>query len=151
MASPLTLIMPVIPGATVEQIGAALQQVAPQLFAGLTAVGTVHFARILLLDRSVPNLQPGTAPSNTLSIAVITEFDGDFTTYIQDFVAQMAPIFNALLRFVVGGAAVIPVQDNTAAFVALSAANNASQFPPNNAIFYQAYPYTVQSILANGC
>lgn len=150
MASPLTLIMPVVPGATVEQIGGALQKIAPELFAGLTAVGTVHYARILLLDRSVGNMQPGPTPSTTLSIAVITEFDGDFTTYIQDFVAQMAPIFNALLPFVVGGAAVVPVQNNTAAFVALSAANNASQFPPNNAIFYQAYPYTVQSVLANG-
>lgn len=151
MASPLTLIMPVVPGVTVEQLGAALQKIGPDLFAGLTAVGTVHYARILLLDRSVGNMQPGTSPSPALSIAVITEFDGDFNTYIQDFVAQMAPIFNALLPFVVGGAAVVPVQDHTPAFIALSAANNASQFPPNNAIFYQAYPNTVQSILANGC
>ena len=34
MASPLTLMMPVIRGTTIEQIGAALPQYAPQIYAG---------------------------------------------------------------------------------------------------------------------
>jgi hypothetical protein len=150
MSSPLTLVLPVIPGTSLETIGTAVGQAWPQVTEALTAVGTVHFARILLLDRASPNLQPGTTASDSLVIAVITEFDGDFTTYIQDFVSQMGQVFNALLPFVVGGSALVPVADHVDEFVAVSALDNASQHPPNTGTFYQAYSYTVQSILANG-
>lgn len=149
MASPLTLIMPVIPGTSLQTIATTLEQYSPKLDAALSSIGTVHYARTLLLDASTPNLQPGTNPGDSYLIAVITEYDGDFNKYIQDFVSQVGTIFDALLQFVVGGPAVIPVADNVAAFQAFIALNDASQHPPNTGLF-QAYTYTVQSILANG-
>jgi hypothetical protein len=161
MASPLTLLMPIIPGTDPAVIAGALAKFQPDIDAALTSIGTVHYARFLLLDRSVPNLQPGAAPSNELVLAVITEFDGSFNKYIGDFVAQIGNVFNALLAFVVGGDAVTPVQDHTAAFAAFVSANDASEHFPNNgatsptaptepgAGLYQAYPNTtVQQILA---
>ena len=54
-----------------------------------------------------------------------------------------------MLPFVVGGAAVVPVADNVAAFEAFVTLNDASQHAPNTSL-YQAYTYTVQQILAAG-
>lgn len=161
MASPLTLLMPIIPGTNLMELAAALKSQQDKIDAALTSIGTVHYARFLLLDRSVPNLQPGATPSNELVLAVITEFDGSFQKYIGDFVAQIGDVFNALLAFVVGGDKVIPVQNNVNEFSAFVAANDASEHFPNNgapgpnqpppagAGLYQAYPNTtVQQILA---
>lgn len=159
MANPLTLMMPIIPGTNPAEIAAALQKYNAEIDAALTSIGTVHYARFLLLDRSVANLQPGLAQSNELVLAVITEYDGSFSKYIGDFVAQIGDVFNALLAFVVGGDAVIPVQNNVAAFNAFVIANDASQHFPNNGQtspgvgqgpggLYEAYPQTVQQVLA---
>jgi hypothetical protein len=162
MASPLTLLMPVIPGTSPQTIAAALAASQADIDKALTSIGTVHYARFLLLDRSTPNLQPG-GSSEELVLAVITEYDGSFNDYIGDFVKQIGNVFNALLQFVVGGAAVTPVQDHTPAFMAFITANDASQHFPNNGApapnvppppgsngLYQAYPYSVQDILAAG-
>ncbi len=158
MASPLTLLMPIIPGTNPMDVAVALKSQQANIDKALGDIGTVHYARFLLLDRSVPNLRPGPVPSNELVLAVITEYDGSFPKYIGDFVAQIGDVFNALLAFVVGGAAVTPVQDNRTAFLAFIMANDASQHFPNNgatsrtqpgAGLYQAYPdTTVQQILA---
>lgn len=160
MASPLTLLMPVIPGTNIMELAATLKSQQAAIDNALNSIGTVHYARFLLLDRSVANLQPGATPSNELVLAVITEFDGSFSKYIGDFVSQIGDVFNALLQFVVGGAAVTPVQDHVDAFSAFVAANDASEHFPNNgatapnqppeagAGLYQAYPQTVQLILA---
>ncbi|WP_420130561.1 hypothetical protein [Longimicrobium sp.] len=151
MANPLTLLMPIIPGTSPLAIGAALAKYNAEINSALTSIGTVHYARFLLLDRSVPNLQPNLAPgapaSNELVLAVITEYDGSFQAYIGDFVAQIGDVFNALLQFVVGGAAVTPVQSNVAAFSAFVSANDASEHQPNEGL-YSAYPQTVQQIIA---
>jgi hypothetical protein len=147
MANPLTLLMPVIPGTDPAAIAAAIGNHQAEIDKALTEVGTVHYARFLLLDRSAPNLLPG-AGTGPFVLAVITEYDGDFTAYIQDFVAQLGDVFDALLAFTVGGAAVTPVKDHIAAFTAYIQANDASQHPPNKGGLYQAYPLTVQQILA---
>ncbi len=147
MASPLTLIMPVIPGTSLQTISETLAVYGPQLDAALKSIGTVHYARTLFLDASTPNLQPGTNPSDSYLIAIITEFDGSFDKYIQDFVSQVGKVFDAMLQFVVGGPAIIPVADNVAAFEAFITLNDASQHAPNTALF-QAYTLTVQQILA---
>lgn len=162
MANPLTLLMPVIPGTNPAVIAGALAQYQSQINEALTSIGTVHYARFLLLDRSTSNLQPG-GSSDQLVLGVITEYDGSFDDYIGDFVKQIGNVFNALLQFVVGGADVTPVQDKTPAFLAFVTANDASQHFPNNGAtapdtpppagsngLYQAYPYSVQDILAAG-
>ncbi|HLX10868.1 MAG TPA: hypothetical protein VKY89_23670 [Thermoanaerobaculia bacterium] len=147
MASPLTLLMPVLPGTTPQTIAAAMAQYGPQLDAALTSIGTVHYARTLILDPAAPNLQPG-ATTTSFVLGIVTEFDGSFDAYIGDFVAVVGPIFDALLQFVVGGAAVTPVAQHVAAFGAFIAQNDASQHLPNGGLF-QAYTATVPEILAS--
>ena len=56
-------------------------------------------------------------------------------------------MFDALLQYVVGGPELIPVANNVNAFTAFVALNDASQHAPNQGLF-QAYPQTVQQILA---
>lgn len=147
MASPLTLLMPVLPGTTPQQIAAGMAQYGPQLDAALNSIGTVHYARTLILDPAAPNLQPS-ATSTSFVLGIVTEYDGSFEAYIQDFVAVVGPVFDALLKFVVGGAAVTPVAEHAAAFQAFITKNDASQHPPNGGLF-QAYTATVQTILAS--
>jgi hypothetical protein len=148
MAHPLTLVMPVIPGTDPTTIGKALEKYTPQLHAALKSIGTVHYARTLLLDAASPNLQPNATPSTSYRLAVITEYDGDFDAYIQDFVSQVGVVFDALLAFVVGGKDLIPVAQHVKAFEAFIKTNDASQHPPNTGLF-EAYTATVQEILAN--
>lgn len=150
MASPLCLLMPVLPGTKPVSIAAVLAESQTSVDKALTSIGTVHYARFTLFDRSVPNLQPvlSDAPSDNLVIGVITEYDGSFNAYIQDFVAQLGPVFDALLQFVVNGAAVLPVSNNVAAFEAFITLNDASQHQPNSGL-YSAYSATVQQILAS--
>jgi hypothetical protein len=148
---PLSLLMPVLPGTKMNDILAAQAAASEQAHKALVSIGTVHFARFLLLDTSQPNLQPdmraADVPSNTLIMAVMTEYDGDFDAYIYDFVAQLGDVFNTNLQFVVGGAAVTPVQNNVAGFNAFIKANDASQHSPNTGMF-AAYSQSVQQVLA---
>jgi hypothetical protein len=146
MANPLTLLMPVSPGVNPAAIAAALAKYHDQIQEALTSVGTVHYARFLLLDRSSPSLQPG-AGTGPFVLGVITEYDGDFNAYIQDFVAKVGTVFDALLSFTVGGKEITPVADHISAFIAYVAKYDASQ-QPGAAGLYQAYPQTVQQILA---
>jgi hypothetical protein len=142
--------MPVLPNTQWTSLAQTLAGAQPQIDAALKSIGTVHFARFLLLDTSKPNLQidvANTAPSSTLIIGVATEYDGDFNAYISDFSTQLGPVFDALLGFVVGGAAIVPVVNNLAAFEAFITANDLSQHVPNTNL-YAAYPQTVQQILA---
>jgi hypothetical protein len=150
MASPLTLLMPVLPG-KIQELAQTVGKYQAQLDAALQSIGTVHYARTLILDASVANLQPGSSPnpSDSFVLAIITEYDGSFADYIGDFVAQVGTVFDAALPFVVGGAAVVPVANNVAAFQAFVTANDASQHAPNTSLF-QSYTYTVQQILASG-
>ena len=148
MASPLTLLMPVLPG-QIQTIIQALGQFQSQLDEALASIGTVHYARMLILDANTPNLQPAQNPNDSFILAVITEYDGSFDAYIGDFVAKVGNVFDAMLPYVVGGAAVVPVANNVSAFQAFVTLNDASQHAPNNTM-YSAYSYTVQQILAAG-
>ena len=149
--NPLTLMMPVLPNTKLLTIVQTLAANQAPIDKALADIGTVHFARFLLLDTSKPNLQPDlnkiNDTSDTLIISVVTDYDGDFNAYISDFVAELGDVFNALLAFVVGGSDLIRVQDNLSAFQAFIATNDASQHAPNNTL-YAAYPQTAQQILA---
>jgi hypothetical protein len=149
MANPLTLLMPLMPNTDPSTIAEAISGHLAAIDSALTAIGTVHFARFLLLDTSVPNLQPRGNRSDTLVLGVITEYDGGFDPYIADFVDRIGFVFDALLPYVVGGSALVPVAQNLNAFTAFVKQNDASQNPMEPAL-YGAYPYTVQQILANG-
>ena len=147
--NPLTLIMPLQQGVPLNQLQALLGQQQGAIDAALAVVGTVHFARFVLFDSSSPNLQPLANSVGPFQLAVITTYDGDFDMYIQDFVQQLGPVFDELLKVTTDGASLVPVKDNVTEFIAWVKANDASQQPPNDALTqYAAYPYTVQAILA---
>lgn len=148
MANPLTLVMPLEDGVNLNELAKALAGAADTINAALTAIGTVHFARFVLLDASTPNLQLGSA-TGPFKLAVITEYDNDFNSYIQDFVNQIGGVFDALLAFTADGKSLVPVSENVAAFTAYVAKNDASQhLPPGVNRLYSAYNVSVQAILA---
>ena len=153
MTHPLTLIMPLNPGTTLEDLGKVLVANQASIDNALNTIGTVHFARFVVLDASQPNLQPGLDPKGPLSLAVITEYDFSFSKYITDFINAIGDVFNALLEFVVGGSALIPVADHPDEFHAFVLKNDASAIPPNDGFnLYAAVPCTVQEIkAANPC
>jgi hypothetical protein len=147
--NPLTLVMPLSPGAEAK-VGELLASQQAAIDNALSVVGTVHFARFVLFDAASPNLAPTPGSSGPFSLAVITTYDGDFDIYIQDFVAQLGDVFNALLELTPDAAGLVPVKDNVAAFTAWIKQNDLSQQPPNGGLSqYAAYPYTVQTILAD--
>ena len=151
MASPLSLFMPVIPGTNLQQMSTDLAQFQTQLSQALQSIGTVHYARTLVLDASIPNLQvgAGSKPADSYVLAIITEYDGSFDDYIGDFASAVGNVFNALLKYVVGGPEIIPVQSNEPAFLEYLRVNDASQNPTATPM-YQAYDATVQAIYAHG-
>lgn len=147
--SPLTLIMPLEPGLHPNDLLHLLGQQQGAIDQALGVVGTVHYARFVLFDASSPNLQPMANSTGPFQLAVITTYDGDFDLYIQDFVKELGPVFDALLGVTADGADLVPVKDHVTQFTAWVAANDASQRPPNSLLSqYAAYPYGVQTILA---
>ena len=96
MASPLSLLMPVLPG-KIQEVTQSLGQYQGQLDAALQSIGTVHYARTLILDASQQNLQPQENPGDSFVIGILTEYDGSFNDYIGDFVSQVGTIFDAVL------------------------------------------------------
>src|ERR1043165_959753 len=151
MAHPLTWIMPVIPGKTPEEIFLKLVWYWPKVNTALKEIATVHYARLVLLDLSQPDLKPCAIPQPTAryALALITDFDGDMAAYVADFVAKIGDFFDAMLEFVVGGAEVTPVAQHVEAFADMIGAGNLSQHAPNNLLpLFDAYPYTVYQINA---
>ena len=132
--SPLNLRLTIAKGKNLEIIGyLAIPEHSKAINDGLAAVGTVHFARFL------PDA--GFLSGNSQTLWVLTEFDGTFDQYIQDFVKQMGPIFDKLLSFVVDPPP-LPVEGNVKAFEAWVDAHN------EKSNLYSAYPtLTVQTIL----
>ncbi len=129
--SPLNLMLTIQPGKN-QVILDYLSQNQAAINAALNKVGTVHFARFLMI--------PGTQ-----YLFVITTYDGDFNAYIQAFTNLVGDVFNALLSCV-DPAPPLPVQQNVAAFEAFVSQYN---LPTG---LYSAYPNcTVVQIWGNGC
>jgi hypothetical protein len=151
MAKPLSLFMSVKPGKTLGSLIELLSSNEKKIDDALTLIGTVHFARFLLLDRSKPNLQPDMAnlnvPSDTLMIGIITEYDGEFEPYIGKFVSEIGDVFSGLNSFVVDAVLPSPDGSNIEAFNNFIDLNDASRHEPNTRL-YKAYPHTVGDILA---
>src|SRR5919107_4785095 len=124
--SPLTLVMK----AESPAAFAALRQTVEDLqsrptnenpvVAALDKLGTVHFARFVFLGED--------------QLAVITAYDGDFDTYINDFIDEIGDVFNALLEHV--DATLVPVQSHRAAFLKFVRNHDLRCVGP----FYSAYP-----------
>jgi hypothetical protein len=124
--SPLTLVMKAeSPAAfsalrkTVDDLQALPTDKNP-VVASLNRLGTVHFARFVFLGDD--------------QLAVITTYDGDFDTYINDFIDEIGDVFNALLEHV--DATLVPVQSHRAAFLKFVRDHDLRCVGP----FYSAYP-----------
>jgi hypothetical protein len=103
------------------------------------AIGTVHFARFLFLEKDTIC----TDEVHT-KFALLTSYDGDFDKYVQDFVDKVAPLFNELFKHLEGGKEVIPVEQKTSDFAKYLMSHN-----QESAHWYSAYPQlSVVQILA---
>jgi hypothetical protein len=125
---PLTLIMKLKSQDDYEQLYQRLTHLQSlpasenPIKAALNKVGTVHFARFVFLD-------------NNTRLAIITTYDGDFDTYINDFINEIADVFNMLLAHM-EDAPPLPVQTYRDEFARYIKDHDMPSLQP----FYSAYP-----------
>jgi len=100
----MNLIMPLKDSSAIGRARAALaiSQNVDEIFAGLDNVGTVHFARFILLDDK---------------LCMISVYDGDFSNYIRDFIVTVGSVFDAIMTQIDGGDDLIPTQHNVEKFI----------------------------------
>src|ERR1700730_6331699 len=100
----MNLVMPLKDKSAVGRAKAALAiaQNKDEIYAGLDNVGTVHFARFVIIDNN---------------ICMLSVYDGDFTNYIRDFIATIGSVFDAVVELVEGGEHVIPSEQNIEKFI----------------------------------
>jgi hypothetical protein len=100
----MNLVMPLKDTTAVGRSKAALAIGAnlDEIYAGLDNVGTVHFARFVIVDNN---------------LCMFSAYDGDFSNYIRDFIAQIGSVFDGIVALIEGGDAVIPSEENIEAFI----------------------------------
>jgi hypothetical protein len=148
VANALTLIMPLKEGVDLQQLGGLLTASTDRVRAAMNEVGTVHDARFVVFDASTETFQPG--PTGPYKLGIITTYDGDFDTYIQDFVNNVGAIFDLLLSVTSDGSHLVPTSEHVADFTAYVSSHDLSRNPPSSAFpMYTAYPCTVQEVLAS--
>jgi hypothetical protein len=100
----MNLVMPLKDKSAVGRAKAALAiaQNKDEIYAGLDNVGTVHFARFVIVDNN---------------ICMLSVYDGDFTNYIRDFIATIGSVFDNVVELVVGGEDVIPSELHVEKFI----------------------------------
>ena len=151
MANPLTLMLPLDPSKDITELLTKVAANQDALNGALANVGTVHYARFILFDRSKEDLRPTLGPNGPtgqgpFAFGVITEFDGDFETYTQQFIDEIGFLFDLGLSFTTDGQSLIPVQQHPKEFIEYVRKHNLSVHPPNEGLF-NAYPLTVKEIL----
>jgi hypothetical protein len=112
----MNLVMPLKDKSPIGRAKAALAiaQNKDEIYAGLDNVGTVHFARFVIVDDN---------------ICMFSVYDGDFTNYIRDFIATIGSVFNAVVELVEGGDKVIPSEKNIEKFIDWVHAHDLYQVP----------------------
>lgn len=112
----MNLVMPLKDRTAVGRAKAALAiaQNLDEIFAGLDNVGTVHFARFVIVGDN---------------LCMFSAYDGDFSNYIRDFIAQIGSVFDGVVALIEGGDAVIPSENNIEAFIAWVHAHDMYQIP----------------------
>ena len=96
------------------QAAMAIASNLDEIYAGLDNVGTVHFARFLIVDNNM---------------CMVSCYDGDFSNYIRDFVAQLGTVFDGVVALIEGGDAMIPTRNNIDAFIDWVHDRDAYQIP----------------------
>jgi hypothetical protein len=97
----MNLIMPLKDKSAIGR-ALAIAQNKDEIYAGLDNVGTVHFARFVIVDDN---------------ICMFSVYDGDFTNYIRDFIVTIGSVFDAVVELVEGGEKVIPSAENVEKFI----------------------------------
>jgi hypothetical protein len=112
----MNLIMPLKNKSAIGRARAAMTiaENVDELYAGLDNVGTVHFARFVIVENN---------------LCMISVYDGDFSNYIRDFVATIGSVFDAVVELVEDGDAVIPCEKNVEAFIDWVHARDLFQVP----------------------
>jgi hypothetical protein len=112
----MNLVMPLKDKSPIGRAKAALAiaQNKDEIYAGLDNVGTVHFARFVIVDDN---------------ICMFSVYDGDFTNYIRDFIATIGSVFNAVVSLVEDGDDVIPSEHNVEKFIDWVHARDLYQVP----------------------
>lgn len=131
MQNTLTLVLTVKSPDDYQALTQLLGSVKDQMDKAFQTLNIVHFARVVFLD------------DNT-KVAVITEFDGDFPSYVQDFAEALGPVFDALFGHTIESPP-LPVEDpqNLQAFIDFSKKYNVAV-----PYFYSAFPdLTVLNIM----
>lgn len=100
----MNLVMPLKDKSAVgrARITIALGQNLDILYAGLDNVGTIHFARFVIIDNN---------------LCMLSAYDGDFASYVRDFIVSIGNVFDAVLIHCEGGDTVVPTRQNVEAFV----------------------------------
>jgi hypothetical protein len=112
----MNLVMPLKDKSAIGRAKAtlAIAQNVDEIFAGLDNVGTVHFARFVLIGDY---------------LCMISVYDGDFTNYIRDFIATIGSVFDAVVALVEGGEAIVPSGTHVEAFIDWVHAHDLFQVP----------------------
>jgi len=100
----MNLIMPLKDSSPIGRAKAvlAIAQNVDEIFTGLDNVGTVHFARFLILDDN---------------LCMISAYDGDFSNYIRDFIVTIGDVFDVIMSQIEGGEDLIPTKHNVEKFI----------------------------------
>jgi hypothetical protein len=112
----MNLVMPLKDKSAIGRARAtmAIAQNVDEIFAGLDNVGTVHFARFVLIGDY---------------LCMISVYDGDFTNYIRDFIATIGSVFDAVVALVEGGEAITPSATHVEQFIDWVHAHDLFQVP----------------------
>jgi hypothetical protein len=121
LQSPLTCVMQIREGANVDELEGLLKKTKPVVDAALNKIGTVHFARFVLLQ-------------NRTQLAIITEFDREFDDYIKAFAKDLNDVFNHLFEYIADPPRV-PVKDHRDELIEWVRAHDVASIA-----FYSAYP-----------
>ena len=83
----MNLIMPLVDDdpMTATQLAMYMRLNVDNLYTGLDVVGTVHFARFDIIGGN---------------LCMVSVYDGDFETYIREFIAAIGDVFDVLMTFV---------------------------------------------------
>jgi hypothetical protein len=127
--SPFFLIFPIKSQADMQSLSLTLPPLLPKMFDAADTIGTLHFARFVVLGAT--------------TLAFVSEYDGDFRDYIMDFTKHLGLVFDTVFAHVVD-APPTPVAKNAKALIEWVKEHNLDPLA-----FYCAYPaLTVQDIKA---
>jgi hypothetical protein len=127
--SPFFLVFPIKSPTDMQTLALTLPPLLPKMFDAADAIGTLHFARFVVLGPTM--------------LAFVSEYDGEFRDYIMDFTKFLGQVFDTVFAHVVDPPPT-PVAKNAEALVEWVKAHNVDPIA-----FYSAYPdLTVQDIKA---